>query len=191
MRIPFFGKKTAKNPVQPRNPDGTFGSPVPTQLRQETAIKSAINEFSFLGNAAQALQEINKLAQIQDNAVQERAEALAMDSQEGVSIGNEWIPVIQQILPYVAPYLPGLIQKYTGVNPSPQESPLPNSPASEPKPAEDSDLITWITRASKASPKLIKPVIPTLEANLIERGIDPSEFKQAIINISRAYGEKA
>jgi len=104
-----------------------------------------------------------------------------------------YLPLIQGAMPYIAPYIPGIMERLgisatSGVPPSE----APPSPSSGPAAAASSTaagqgIIPWINRAAEASPKLIKPFIPKLLEEAERQGIDPVKFKQAIINISKAF----
>ena len=107
---------------------------------------------------------------------------------------NSWLPVIQGLMPAIQPYIPAIMERL-GLSRSTeiaveQGQAFSSSPAPQSHPASE-NLAKYITMAAKANGRLgkeaIRLAIPTMEKRLQESGIDPQEFKQAIINISKAY----
>jgi len=192
MRNPFkHAEKPVKPPVQPPLPP-------PVQLhslRQEDGkfvkapdIAKQVNvETSAISGTLGVLTEINKLIASQNELINSRvASILEGYAEPPEPDGMGWAEILKQIAPYVAPYLPKLLEKYAGVTPSAPVEPNSPPPAESPTPPPQEDIITYIRLASKASPIVIKPFIPKLLEEVEKKGINPKEFIQAIHNIDKA-----
>lgn len=190
MRIPFFQrKKLAPNADLPRTAAGTFAPRTPVQPIDVAVEK----ETKAISNVVELIGAVRKMGAEEDERINSKvAAALEAYGEEDLEPDglNQWTPIIQAILPY----LPGIMQKIgvapTSEPPPSAAPPSPSPPTDAPAPAAQENLAVWISRASEASPKLIKPVLPMLHAKIKESGIEPEVFKRAVINIARAYGEK-
>jgi hypothetical protein len=195
MKIPFFSRKPVKTAVQPRGQDGTFGQ-IPGKNPPDIA-KTIEKEQSAITGTMNVLKDVLTFQQQLDSMVNERVESALEDYEPegGLNVGNEWAPVISQLIPHIGPYLPGLIEKYTGVTPR-NEGVQPSVPANTQGGAEantgnpgaptGSDMSKLIGMASKTPPNLIKPVLPTLKKELEQRGIKETDFIKAIANLAKA-----
>jgi len=150
--------------------------------------KSVQTETSAISSVVEVMKGINALAQAQESLVQQRVDALAIDN-EGLEVGNEWIPIIQQVLPYVGPYLPALIEKFTGVKPSlpPADLPPSSPPPEESEAAGGLTAKQLIEMAAEHSPTEIAVALNLKGYKELEKqGIDRKTFKKAIANINKA-----
>jgi len=187
MRIPFFQKKkTAKSAVQIRNDDGTWGESV-TNPRKDIS-RIVAGEQSAIAGTVSVLKEVVGLSNMINDMAVQKAEDMIGEPEPSFSLGSEWAGVVDKALPYIAPYLPGLIEKFTGVKPLAASAPdtqgaqgsIESAPAS-------SDITKLISMASKAPITLIKASLPTLKGELEQRGISEDDFKKAIGNLAKAY----
>jgi len=190
MRIPFFQKKRpAPNSGLPRSSLGQFSAREPgRELKQAQADGQILNSqlsmvdtmFSFMDKFNDRID--SRVAAAMEEGIEPEPNGLAA-----------YLPLIQSAMPYIAPYIPGIMERLgisatTGVPPS-EAPPSPSSSgpaAAASSTAAGQGIIPWINRAAEASPKLIKPFIPKLLEEAERQGIDPVKFKQAIINISKA-----
>jgi len=202
MKFPFLSRKERIKPTvlertgQPIASDGRFGAIIDVGKARETS-KRIEQETSAISGTLSIMSEINKLIESQNSVIESKvASALEQyDLSSPEPDGTAWIPLITKLADNIAPYIPSLMQRF-GVNPIPSspmqppepspQTPLPEQPQNS---AEQEDILIWIKRASEASPKVIKPLIPMLNARLQQEKIDPQEFKKAIQNLSKAYGE--
>ena len=190
--FPHFRSKTAKNPAQTRQPDGTFGPSMTAEPRL-TPVKQAENEVKVVSMGADLLTSINNLVKSQNdminNAVEERlgvSEGPEIDEYSGLL--STITPIVQVLAPYIGPYVGPLLEKYAGVQPNTTipPSPTPQPPGSESSAAPGANAIELITRAATTSPKLIKAGWPVIESELKKAGIEPETFKRAIQNLNKA-----
>jgi hypothetical protein len=188
MWIPFRKSKNAvKAAAQPRAEGGKFAAP--PAIITARAVETESKNVSALAETLKQVQEISSM--------------MTPEIEEGVAgYTSEWIPVIQTGMQLFAPvilkYSDSLMERFgftanaetplsapsPGAPPSPL--PSPNNAAQTPEPAAQASIATWISRAAKASPKMIKPFIPRLLEEVQRQGIEPEVFKKAVTNISKA-----
>lgn len=195
---PFSRKKTnlvAGRPVDaPRAPTGAF---VPV-AGPPAVSKQLDGEYKNFSTLAQGMKEIEMLINEREKA---RNAMLDGDMVEE-TIGSEWAPTVNMALqifgPSLAPYIPGIMEKL-GIAPSapleekaaeagasPLSGGVQTAPAEPPK-----DVSMYIKLAAQAhkSPggmKALKAALPTAYKEMEKAGMNPEEFKQACINISKA-----
>jgi hypothetical protein len=191
MRIPFFRKKKpAKTTVTPvvqiRNEDGTYGESL-TNPRKDIS-RIVAGEQSAIQGTVTVLKEVVGLSNMINDMATQKAEDMIGEPEPSFSLGSEWAGVVSQALPYIAPYLPGLIEKYAGVKPQATSAPdtqgVQGSKESAPV---GSDMAKLIGMASKAPIFTLKASLPILKGELEQRGIAEDDFKKAIANLAKAY----
>ena len=206
MNLAFWKSKPKKQTVQLRQIDGTYGPKLeavavnPAMIRQPPLVKQVQDEqTAFTATAATMdgiLSFVDKLNGMVNAKVDERLGEFDDDS--GMP-GGEWVPVIQQLIPfigpYIGPYIPGIMEKL-GIQPAQGTPSIAQQPSDVPaastsEPAAGLGGLGWIKAAAHTSPKVIKPLIGRIDAGLAERGVDPAEFKQAIANLAKAYKVEA
>lgn len=137
------GKKTENRGSNPnsqanlelgRQPKPESQTPV-VELKNETAKLSAGR--AMLGEMTQTIKAVNefKAGLSEGNLFDDGADEYVTGSDMGGVADILNTPAIQFILPIVAPYLPGLIEKYAGVKPT---TPAPSVEVAAPSSAEAS-----------------------------------------------------
>jgi hypothetical protein len=202
MKLPWQKSKKAQiASTRERSDSGQFLSQNPPVVAANKTFREVQAENQVLGTTISTMDSMmafmNKFDELVERKVESRLEGLeegAGDPESG------WLPILKELAPYIGPQLPGLIEKFTGIpaggsgNAGEQEgSPSPSPPSPAPSPPsstgsqESIDIAGWISTAAKLTPGLIKPFIPDIEKELEKRNMNPQEFKQAIINLSKAY----
>jgi len=195
MKLRFWRKKLDK----PRAPDGTFLASSVAPARQDIA-KTVQPELQAISGVAEVMKGINFLV---EQGIQQRMGPME-ESGPDIEIGNEWAPVLQQLLNHVGPYLGPLLEKYGGLSPSsatsspqalksgdvmvPQEEqPTSMLAASQPEQPAQAMGSNLIKDAAQHSPRVIKLALKAGGFKELEKqGISREEFKQAITNIYKA-----
>jgi len=153
---------------------------------RNSQVENEIANFSAVGKVMEQMKGLGLLG-----GGEEESDAGILGELDG------WQPVIMAVVPFIGPYLPGLIEKYTGVTPTPpQGSPpeghnggIPPQSAQEASPqaaAANMDFNQLITMAASSPPLAIKAFIPELNRRLEAQGIKPEIFKKALANINKA-----
>jgi len=193
MRLPWQKSKSAeKAAAQARTALGKFATPeregalkVRETLDQAKQIETETKMFSGI---AEGMTAIEQLVQARQKSIDEAIEAALEDYEPEGAAGNEWLPLIQQLIPYI----PGIMNKF-GINPngggSPSPPTAPPSPVADP-PAPPVDLFKYINLAAEAhrvpgGMTALKVALPTAFEAMEKQGVDPEVFKQAVINISK------